>query len=410
MNKHINIGMNKTSCLLIIIAISIQLFAQKNSLPVTRTHMLGIKLPEGSKQDKRLLSTAAAGSFLAMSTEFKDVEFSPVEVYSIPVASGLTFENIKNQLAASGYGVKFDQGDNKLLWFTRNTKNWLVYLSQEAKETNLYIGEGNLNNMIADNTAQLDFAGSTKPAQQNNNVPSVKYPSHIPPLAGRQSGSGHSKQTLKEDLTVVYDLDSNRYQVMKIGENYWMKENLRTTKYRDTSNIATGLNAQDWSKTKQGAYAFYEDNPIHKLKYGLLYNGYAVASGKLCPEGWHVATDKDWNELEKFFGIPVDELERTGERGNMADKLKVSEGWNTSAFSGNNASGFSIMPGGSRNDMGEYTTLGQYGNFWTSTVYDDRYGLLYLWNHHAHYNTNAMGRIYTVAQNGYSCRCVKDKK
>jgi uncharacterized protein (TIGR02145 family) len=394
---------------LFILLIPALLFAQKNVFPVKQTNMLSIQLPEGSKQDKRLLSTAVAGSFLAMSTEFKNVEFSPVEVYTIPVASGFSFENIKNQLAANGYDVKFDNGENRLLWFTQNTKNWLVYLSQEANETNLYIGEGNLNKMIADNTAQPDFAGSLKTAEQINNVSPRKYPAFIPPLAGRQSGSSPSKQTLKEDLTVVYDLDSNRYSIIKIGENYWMKENLRTTKYRDTSNIATGLNAQDWSKTKQGAYAFYDDNPIHKLKYGLLYNGYAVASGKLCPIGWHVATDKEWNELEKFFGVPEAELERTGERGNIADKLKVSEGWNASAFTGNNTSGFSIMPAGSRNDKGEYTTLNQYGNFWTSTVYDDRYGLLYLWNHHAHYNTNAMGRIYTVAQNGYSCRCVKDK-
>lgn len=401
--------MRKLFFILLITASSVQADAQKKIVPASQTQLLGIGLPEGSKQDQRILSEGAASSFLSMSTEFKNTEITAVEVYQIPAVSNFTVDNIKTQLIPKGYEVRYDNGDNKLLWFTRNTKNWLVYLSQEANETNLYIGEGNLNKMIADNTGQPDLEESTKPAQQNNHVSPRKYPAFIPPLAGRQSGSSPSKQTLKEDLTVVYDLDSNRYKVIKIGENYWMKENLRTTKYRDTSNIATGLNAQDWSKTKQGAYAFYDDNPIHKLKYGLLYNGYAVASGKLCPIGWHVATDKEWNELEKFFGVPEAELERTGERGNIADKLKVSEGWNASAFTGNNTSGFSIMPAGSRNDKGEYTTLNQYGNFWTSTVYDDRYGLLYLWNHHAHYNTNAMGRIYTVAQNGYSCRCVKDK-
>lgn len=210
------------------------------------------------------------------------------------------------------------------------------------------------------------------------------------------------------NLKPVYDLDSNRYEVIKIGNQYWFKKNLRTTQYRDTTGIAGGLDAKQWKETKSGAYSVYEDNPINKSKFGLLYNGYAAASGKLCPLGWHVATDKDWNELEKFLGIPASELERTGERGEIAPKLKISQGWKASGFSGDNSSGLGIHPAGSRLDHGEYTTLGQYGNFWTSTVYDDRYGLLYLWNHHVHYNTNAVGRIYTIANNGYSCRCVKD--
>ena len=152
----------------------------------------------------------------------------------------------------------------------------------------------------------------------------------------------------------------------------------------------------------------YENNMLNNNKYGKLYNGYAVATGKLCPKGWRVATDKDWKELEQFTGIPAAELDRTGERGNIADKLKTTEGWKASVFSGTNSSGFSILPAGSRLDNGEFTTLGQFGNFWTSTVYDDRYGLLYLWNHHANYNSNAIGRIYTLANNGYSCRCILD--
>jgi uncharacterized protein (TIGR02145 family) len=217
-----------------------------------------------------------------------------------------------------------------------------------------------------------------------------------------------TKDSIDVNLLPVYDLDSNRYEVIKFGNQYWLKENLRTTQYRDTTRIASGLDAQQWKETKNGAYAVYEDNLINKSKFGLLYNGYAAASGKLCPLGWHVATDKDWNELEQFLGIPAAELERTGERGEIAPKLKVAQGWKASSFSGDNSSGFGIQPGGSRLDNGEYTTLGQYGNYWTSTVYDDRYGLLYLWNHHVHYNTNAVGRIYTIANNGYSCRCVKD--
>ena len=122
-----------------------------------------------------------------------------------------------------------------------------------------------------------------------------------------------------------------------------------------------------------------------------------MRTGKLCPKGWRIATDKDWNELEQFLGLPKAELERTGERGNIADSLKKEEG-------------ISMLLGGSRLDNGEYSTINQYGNYWTSTVYDDRYGLLYLWNHHITLTSNAAGRIYTLANNGYSCRCIMETK
>lgn len=210
------------------------------------------------------------------------------------------------------------------------------------------------------------------------------------------------------NLKDVYDLDSNRYSVVKIGKQYWMKENLRTTRYNDTTPILANLPDNEWKQARKGAYAVYGNDPLHNNTYGKLYNGYAVITGKLCPKGWRIPTDKDWLELEQALGMPAQELQRTGERGAIADQLKVTEGWKASSFTNLNSSGFSIVPAGARLDNGEFTTLGQYGNFWTSTVYDDRYGQTYLWNHHVHYNTHAVGRIYTVANNGYSCRCIKE--
>lgn len=200
-----------------------------------------------------------------------------------------------------------------------------------------------------------------------------------------------------QDIKTVYDLDSNKYTVIKIGKQLWLKENLRTTQYNDTTPIATGLTDSEWKETKKGAYAVYDNNPLHEKTYGKPYNGYAVRTGKLCPKGWRIATDKDWNELEQFFGLPKAELERTGERGSIADSLK-------------NTKGISMRLGGSRLDNGDYSTINQYGNYWSSTVYDDRYGLLYLWNHHITSTSNAAGRIYTLANNGYSCRCIMDTK
>jgi uncharacterized protein (TIGR02145 family) len=216
-----------------------------------------------------------------------------------------------------------------------------------------------------------------------------------------------SNDNMDKNLLPLFDLDSNQYNVIKIGNQYWFKENLRTTQYNDTTRIATGLSDSEWKQTTKGAYTVFENNPSHESTYGKLYNGYAVVTGKLCPKGWRVPTDNDWKELESVLGISSAELDRTGERGNIGDKLKSTALWIPSEFSNTNSSNFNIVPAGNRNENGEYLNLGQYGNFWTSTVYDDRWGL-YLWNRHWHYNTHVSGRIYTPASNGYSCRCIKD--
>ena len=118
-----------------------------------------------------------------------------------------------------------------------------------------------------------------------------------------------STALFSQDISTVYDLDSNNYTVIKIGKQSWLKENLRTTQYNDTTPIATGLTDSEWKQTKKGAYAVYDNNPLHEKTYGKLYNGYAVRTGKLCPKGWRIATDKDWNELEQFLGLPKAELE-----------------------------------------------------------------------------------------------------
>lgn len=397
----------KSILIIFLLFFSLTVSGQKNVVPVTSTKTLGINLPQGSRQDTRSISIVSASTLLKISTGYKGLSFSPVEVYYLPplVSGGYDAEQIIGIIIAAGNHVAPDPGDNQLAWVVNSNAAYLIYYSIDAEQCDLYIGRSNKNPFLAQQPA---------PAQQESR-PEPKviqhgggYPDFVPPLASRVTDPSTPEIKKEVEADFIYDLDGNRYTVIKIGNQFWTKENLRTTQYSDTTQISTGLNADTWSKTKAGAYAVYDDKPENKEKYGLLYNGYAAASGKLCPGGWRVATDKDWLELEKFIGIPVAELEKTGERGNIADKLKTETGWEASDFSGNNTSQFSILPAGSRKENGEYTNLGQYGNFWTSTVYDDRYGQLYLWNHHVHFNSNAVGRIYTLANNGYSCRCVRN--
>ena len=208
------------------------------------------------------------------------------------------------------------------------------------------------------------------------------------------------------NLQPVFDLDNNRYTIVKIGKQYWFEQNLRTTQYRDTTAIATGLDANEWKQTTNGAYAGYDNQNKNADTYGFLYNGYAVATGKLCPKGWHIPTGEEWKELETFLGVDKDEINRTGGRSTIAGLVKSPDYWKDNTMTMENSSGFSVLPAGTRTDVGDFIIAGQFAGFWTSTPYETADN--YLWYRHFYYSTPEFGRNYVIKNNGYSCRCLKD--
>lgn len=194
----------------------------------------------------------------------------------------------------------------------------------------------------------------------------------------------------------VTDIDGNVYHSITIGNQCWMQENLKTTRYNDGTPIPTGLSNTQWQTTTSGAYAIYNDNQANNSIYGKLYNGYAVQTGKLAPLGWHVPTEAEWATLITYLG---------GE--NIAgDKMKATVTW--VPFSGivnNNSSGFTGLAGGFRYSSGEYYYLGYYGNFWTSSDYYPSGSFFrYLsYNYSYIYGNTGNGK-----GNGFSVRCIKD--
>lgn len=207
----------------------------------------------------------------------------------------------------------------------------------------------------------------------------------------------------------VVDVDGNVYPIINIGGRCWMKENLKVTKYNDGTPIANGLSGNDWENASTGAYSVYDDDQANKDKYGLLYNGYAVTTGKLCPTGWVIPDDNEWKKLEFTLGMPSAELNLTGERGYdqfIGGKMKsTSSLWDQPNSGASDSSGFSGLPGGIRNDLGDYFVENQAGYFWSSTVYatDNNY----MWFRNLYYQATGVYRNYTLKKEGFSCRCVK---
>lgn len=156
--------------------------------------------------------------------------------------------------------------------------------------------------------------------------------------------------------TGYIDYHNYRYKVIRVGSQWWLAENLRTTKYNDGSNIPNIKSQTDWLTTTNGAWCDYDNNPVYGNVYGKYYNWYAVNTGLLAPHGWHVPSDEEWQTLEIALGMSIADAESTGDsatRGaasNVGGKIKEAGAshWNAPNEGANNNSGFTALGGGNR--------------------------------------------------------------
>jgi uncharacterized protein (TIGR02145 family) len=152
-------------------------------------------------------------------------------------------------------------------------------------------------------------------------------------------------------LTVltVKDADGNVYNTVKIGNQIWMKENLKTTKFNDGTPITKYVNGMNWLNLN-APQALYQwagtsntngvyPNPLPFDYYGAVYNHFALESGKLAPLGWRIPSEQD-------FLILKSHLTNNGFAGKEAFALKTNFGWVASSGNGNDAVGFRGLPNG----------------------------------------------------------------
>ena len=212
------------------------------------------------------------------------------------------------------------------------------------------------------------------------------------------TGYGNEVSFITACPVSVSDVDGNTYNVVKIGNQCWMKENLTTTKYKSGSSITNVTSNSTWTGLSSGAYCDYDNSTANSAVYGKLYNWYAVNdSRKICPTGWHVPTDANWSELINYLGgeaIAGGKLKETG--------LIHWYGPNTGA---NNSSEFTALPGGFRLDItGAFSNLTSDGMWWSASQYNtadaNSIGLMF---YSESVNSENQNKKY-----GLSVRCVKD--
>lgn len=157
------------------------------------------------------------------------------------------------------------------------------------------------------------------------------------------------------------DPDGNIYQTLRIGDQIWFLENLRTTKYSDGSNIQFVTDNNQWAGLTSGAYCWFENNNIYEIPHGKLYNWFAVDDGRgLCPDGFRVPSTADFTELVEFLG------------GHFVAGGKLKQDgfstWISPNTDATNSSKFNAVSTGDRHPSGVHQSgfFGYYTNLWAS--------------------------------------------
>jgi len=178
----------------------------------------------------------------------------------------------------------------------------------------------------------------------------------------------------QNSIGTVKDADGNVYHTVKIGHQVWTVENLRTTRYNDSSAIPHVTDSAEWAALTTPGYCFFENTTnVDSIKeYGALYNWYAVDTKKLAPAGWHVPSDMEWTILEGYLIANGYNYDSTNAGNKIAKSLAAKTRWQMSTNEGaigndltrNNKSGFSALPGGHRLSCGPFSQIGGSSGFW----------------------------------------------
>lgn len=239
-------------------------------------------------------------------------------------------------------------------------------------------------------------------------APNTLY--HVRAYATNEIGTAYgSILTIHTWSGSVTDIDGNVYPAIIIGTQEWMGTNLKTTRLNDGSGIQLLQDAYSFGNSSGSAYcpADSTNNPKNSA-YGNLYNRHAMISGKLCPAGWHVPSDTEWEVLAVYLGgdtLAGGKMKESGTAHWLAP--------NTGAF---NESGFTGLPSGFLSVSGSggggcdvrsapgVTGLGSVGSYWSATLIDSVASVRTLTN-----QSTSVDFWNITPIDGFAVRCIRDK-
>jgi uncharacterized protein (TIGR02145 family) len=199
----------------------------------------------------------------------------------------------------------------------------------------------------------------------------------------------------------IKDIDGNTYKTVTIGTQTWMAENLKTSKYNDGTSIPNIKDSLEWSKDHKGSWCYYDNEFSYNTKFGKLYNWYVTnktsnGNKNVCPTGWHIPNNNEWDVLIKSFG---------GEEVAGANLKEIgTSSWAFPNEKTTNVSLFTAIPSGALIGQHKYINKGAF--FWSSEENTNSNWLA--WNASVGYNGIYVDFDDELKTNGFSIRCIKD--
>lgn len=207
-------------------------------------------------------------------------------------------------------------------------------------------------------------------------------------------------QSLVDNTSVlVDDRDGKQYKIIQIGKQNWMAENL---------NYAAKI--ESWN---------YDDDSTFTENYGRLYSWESAL--KVCPAGWHLPDNSEWEELAEFINHNSGNTDRydafsgfgwwskIGKFLKAAGTIESNTGlWGFASENviGNNRFGFNALPGGRRTPNGEFFGKGDFGDWWSRTERGEQQA--WYWSL-SYQTTKFYNDSHLIKKHGFAVRCVKNK-
>ena len=359
-----------------------------------------VKLPAGFDGDYNSLTNKPNLAPVATTGSYNDITGKP---NLAPVATSGNYNDLTNTPTIPAAQVNSD---------------WNAITGVEEilnKPTNVSAFNNDAGYLTSDSLASLN----DQLAAQQSEVDSLSNQ-----LAAMQHALDSLQQVMEDDhflcgTSTITDVDGNTYNTVRIGEQCWMKENLRTTKYANGNTIMQG----DTTSATIGYWYYPNNDSTNKVTYGLLYNWTAVMNGTvssnsnpsgvqgICPDGWHVPSDAEWAQLTMTVSSNNGFICNNNPE-NIAKALAATIHWYSSSYdcavgndlSTNNVTGFSALPASYYN--GFYDYFGNEANFWSATEDNDYLAYSRL----LYYNSANVSGYNPNKFLGLSVRCVRDNR
>ncbi|MCK9638727.1 MAG: fibrobacter succinogenes major paralogous domain-containing protein [Prolixibacteraceae bacterium] len=252
------------------------------------------------------------------------------------------------------------------------------------------------NPTIANSVTYDGAGGGTYTSAVSGLFPDSTY--YLRAYASNLVGTAYgNERSFSTGRMLAKDVDNNYYHLVTIGSQVWMTENLKTTRFRDSTLIPLVEDNSAWANMILPGYCWYDNNQADNgSTYGAIYNWSTVSTGKLCPSGWHVPSDAEWIILSDHLG---------GE-SQAGGKLKEvsTVHWKVPNAGATNETSFTALPGGYRTNSGEFGNIGSYGNWWSNSAVNSTVA----YYRYLYYGNGSMTKSYISQKYGLSVRCLKN--